>query len=110
MDGAYILSAMAHNIKEIGLTENYRVKVKNFIRKNYKLIISLIFILNFRDGSYFKGHYKDNKKNGEGIFKWANNSEYKGQFLDDKMHGFGTFLWANGKKYIGEWIDNKRNG
>ena len=57
--------------------ENNLERAKSSIRNNYKLkIIYNNFIL--RDGSYFKGHYLDNKKNGEGIFKWANNSEYKG--------------------------------
>jgi hypothetical protein len=47
--------------------ENNLERAKSSIRNNKKLIIIYNnFIL--RDGSYFKGHYLDNKKNGEGIF------------------------------------------
>ena len=32
-----------------------------------------------------------------------NGEEYIGQFHENKRHGDGTFKWKDGKKYIGNW-------
>ena len=37
----------------------------------------------------YLGEFKDGKKNGKGIIKWANGEFYEGEFKDDKKNGKG---------------------
>ena len=36
--------------------------------------------------------------------------EYKGTFKDDKIEGEGVYIYPDGSKYEGSWEKNKRNG
>ncbi len=43
---------------------------------------------------------------------WKNNLEklvYEGEWKDDKRDGEGKFIWANGEIYEGEFKDDVRN-
>lgn len=40
---------------------------------------------------------------GKGRIEWPDGKFYEGDYKDDKKHGRGTFQWADGKKYDGEW-------
>ena len=55
-------------------------------------------------GEYI-GEFKDDKKQGQGTFTWANGDQYIGEYKDDKYHGQGTSTYANGNLYIGEYKD-----
>ena len=45
------------------------------------------------------GEYKDDKRNGQGIYTWANGNRYEGEFKDDKINGRGLYTWADGQRY-----------
>ena len=45
------------------------------------------------------GEYKDNLKNGQGIYTWANGNRYEGEYKDDKRTGRGILTWADGDRY-----------
>lgn len=47
---------------------------------------------------------------GKGRIEWPDGKFYEGDYKDDKKHGRGTFQWADGKKYDGEWQDGKQHG
>ena len=40
----------------------------------------------------------------------TNGEEYIGQFSENKRDGDGTFKWKDGKKYIGGWEKGKMVG
>ena len=63
----------------------------------------------FKGDKYF-GEFKDNKKDGQGIYAYANGEKYVGEYKDDSIHGQGTYTWSNGAKYVGEYKDGKRHG
>ena len=46
------------------------------------------------------------KKWKQTIKRRFNLEEYK----DDKKEGYGIFKWVDGKKYRGYWINGKQNG
>lgn len=67
----------------------------------------------FKDGQAndrFEGEYLDGRRNGHGVFTWANRDRYDGGFSDDNRAGRGVFTWAKGDRYEGEFRDNKPNG
>lgn len=47
----------------------------------------------------FIGAYTNGKKNGEGEFKWKDGSTYKGHFKDNVIEGEGLYKWSNGRMY-----------
>ena len=57
-------------------------------------------------GDKHTGVYKDDERNGLGIYTHANGDIYIGEFKDGKKHGQGAYTWANGEKYVGDWKDN----
>jgi hypothetical protein len=50
------------------------------------------------------------KKEGLGVYKWADGSVYDGQWFDNKIHGYGQYLWYDGRQYYGQWKLNDMHG
>ena len=49
--------------------------------------------------------------NGIGLFKWGDGRKYIGYYKDDKRNGFGIFFWSNPFKiYMGFWLNGLQNG
>lgn len=50
-------------------------------------------------------------RNGHGEFIYKEGSRYKGQWKDNKMEGFGTLYYPNGAiAYEGQWHDDEFHG
>ena len=47
------------------------------------------------DGTY-TGHLKNNKRDGNGVYRWKNGDVYDGEYVENKKSGRGTYTWANG--------------
>ena len=60
--------------------------------------------MTWQDGSYYTGEFKDNKKQGQGVFTFNDGSVYDGPWEDDKMQGRGTFNWEDGMKFVGNFF------
>ena len=75
-------------------------------------------VMIYNNGARYEGEWKDDKKNGKGIFisshyfNCENNIglKYEGEFNNDKFEGYGKALYSNGDKYEGEWKNNKQYG
>jgi len=39
----------------------------------------------------YDGDWKDDKKDGYGLFKWPDGRAYEGGYKNDRKHGFGVF-------------------
>ena len=49
--------------------------------------------------------------NGIGVFKWNEGKKFFGFYKNDKKNGFGIYNWENPKKiFVGFWINGKQNG
>jgi len=66
--------------------------------------------MKWKDGSVYKGLFKNNKMHGKGTFSFANGNEYVGQMINDNIEGEGTMTYSNKDQYIGQWKNCKRNG
>ena len=62
------------------------------------------------DGSYYEGHFENDKACGEGRLIGAGGYIYEGQWADDKAHGHGIYTCTDGSKYEGYWIVDKQHG
>lgn len=49
------------------------------------------------NGDFYEGEYKEDKKDGYGVYRWSNGSVYEGSFKNDLKHGEGTIKYNNGK-------------
>lgn len=55
------------------------------------------------------GFWLDNKKDGDGIFKYENNDEFSGSWKSDMKHGVGTYTFCKtGVVLKGKWSDDKK--
>lgn len=45
----------------------------------------------FHSGDVYDGEYKNNKKEGFGVMKYANGTVYEGQFKNNERHGHGMY-------------------
>lgn len=41
-------------------------------------------MIKYINGDIYDGNWKDDKKNGNGVYKWKNGNVYKGFYIDDK--------------------------
>ena len=46
----------------------------------------------YPNGEY-KGEFKEDIREGYGIYTWKNGSKYEGYFKDNKFDGKGIFIW-----------------
>lgn len=58
----------------------------------------------------YKGEFRENKKQGKGVYIWANGDRYEGDFVDDEPSGRGKFIFASGDQYEGEYSKGAFNG
>ena len=45
-----------------------------------------------------------------GIIYFENFKTYKGNFKQNKRNGNGVLVYSNGDEYNGEWLNNEKNG
>ena len=100
----------------------------NYVTKKYPNGTYKGYILNdkrektgvmiFDNGAKYEGQWKNDKKNGKGVFTSPHyydcenfvGMKYEGEFRDDKFDGFGITTYTNGDRYEGEWKNNKQYG
>ena len=77
------------------------------------IILYVIGIYIYTDGTKYNGDFHKGKKEGKGTCFFPNGDKYVGMWKDGKMNGqgnmqwnLGTYYYANGDKYAGEY----RNG
>jgi hypothetical protein len=81
-------------------------------------IVSGVHFYNDGDISYihsyihYKGTFKNNAYNGEGILYNKKGKEYEGQFVNSKCHGYGISYWEStgAKNWEGEWYKGLKHG
>ena len=66
------------------------------------------------NGDVHVGEWKDNKRNGQGIYTFADNDtenrvQFEGIYKDD-VWKVGTLTWKSGEKYSGEFVNLERSG
>mmetsp|Transcript_8699 Transcript_8699/g.12861 ORF Transcript_8699/g.12861 Transcript_8699/m.12861 type:complete len:767 (+) Transcript_8699:134-2434(+) len=58
----------------------------------------------------YKGEYKGDKKEGQGIFYYRDGSIYEGEWKNNLRCGNGQLYLTDGSKYDGEWDEGKQAG
>ena len=48
----------------------------------------------WQDGRRYEGHYRYNKKHGEGTYTYSDGSKYRGEWNDGMQHGIGWIIDA----------------
>ena len=62
------------------------------------------------DGNTYHGKYENDKRNGQGVAKYADGTTYSGAWVNDQKHGIGTETYPNGMKYVGNFEADQRVG
>jgi hypothetical protein len=91
-----------------------------------RLVFSGHGVMEWPDGSHYKGQLSESKFNGKGRFTWSNGDVYDGVWRDGKRHAFGIFetqqapltgleatrqgCYAHSMRYTGEWVDDLMHG
>ena len=92
-------------LEDVNDQDNLQDKLRKQMAK-----IENLQIVAMKNGSIYKGQWKDKKRNGYGIQYWPVGSSYEGEWINDKLNGYGTFEYSNGDVHKGDWIDDYANG
>ena len=60
--------------------------------------------------SRYVGTLVDGRRQGHGVFTFANGDRYTGQWLQDRFHGRGTLEWVNRDRYEGDFREGAITG
>ncbi|KAL7463250.1 hypothetical protein ACHAXS_003623 [Conticribra weissflogii] len=60
-------------------------------------------------GKYI-GEFRENFRNGLGLYMLSNGSSYDGEWRENNMNGWGVFRWPDGSVYEGFWKEGRRHG
>jgi hypothetical protein len=67
----------------------------------------------WKSGAYFYGSFVKGMRKGEGVWLSNLSSEgcdiYKGAYESNKKNGFGVYQWANGTMYEGYFKNDLRH-
>ena len=66
-----------------------------------------IWVVNHLDSNSdrYEGQYKNDKKNGFGIYSWKDGTSYEGEFLNDLKHGEGVVNYGDGRVARLQWFE-----
>ena len=64
----------------------------------------------FSNGEYYEGNFRNNCRNGQGVYYYANGDYYDGEWSSDKRIGRGKIFQADGAKLNGMFIEDKADG
>lgn len=68
-------------------------------------------IFNFANGDVYNGEWKDGQMNGQGMLTYKNGDVYSGNYENGLRSGQGTFTWKdNNDQYTGEWKADLMSG
>jgi hypothetical protein len=65
---------------------------------------------NLPNATSYDGMYFNDKKHGDGLYKWRSGSHYKGSFYNDQRDGYGEMFWIDGSSYKGQWEKGAQKG
>ncbi|MGB5982968.1 MAG: hypothetical protein WBG46_12565 [Nonlabens sp.] len=68
------------------------------------------YLFEFKPELGYWGDWKNDQRNGQGTYQWADGQKYEGLWKDNVRHGRGTVYFSNGNELTGEWIDGKIHG
>lgn len=83
--------------------DTYNGEFKDDLRNGYGVFIG-------KNGDKYEGYYKDGKQNGKGKEIFADGETYEGEYKEGLRNGYGVYVWKNGNRYEGFWKDDKING
>ena len=58
------------------------------------------------DGRHYTGDFDGNLPHGEGECLWPDGSRYRGSFRKGEMHGIGIFTWPDNSRFTGLFDNN----
>ena len=64
----------------------------------------------YNNNDSYEGEFKRDMKDGKGIFDYNNGNKYRVDFKYDKSEGKGICYYSNGNRYEGEWRADKIDG
>jgi hypothetical protein len=68
------------------------------------------YIMEFNYDLGYTGEWKEDKKQGQGIYRWPNKQVYEGSWKNNARHGQGTLTLPDGSKIEGVWANDILNG
>ena len=86
----------------------YIGEMKNSLFSNIKEGKGIMYY--YDSDSIYEGDWKNDIREGKGIFYYKNGDIYEGECKNDVAEGKGIFYWSNGDRYEGEWKNNEKEG
>ena len=67
-------------------------------------------VYEWANGDKFDGDFAEDRPSGRGVWQFASGDRYEGEIVNGAIVGKGIFVSRNGDKILGSFIDGKANG
>ncbi len=95
-------------------TSKYLVPVMDRYPNKFKTILQLqnpnTYLMKFVPELGYSGDWKNEQRNGVGIYVWEDGQQYEGNWKNNVRHGQGKITFANGETLEGNWKQGKLQG
>ena len=61
-------------------------------------------------GDRYEGEWRNDKKEGKGIYYWNDGDRYEGDFRNGNFEGKGIYYFSNGDRRMGDYLNGKEIG
>ncbi len=78
--------------------------------ETYKLENPDTYLFEFRPELGYTGDWKNDKREGYGIYLWQDGQRFEGFWKNNFRHGEGSVIFSNGETLSGTWTEGNLNG
>lgn len=108
--GKHLYPILQKEADKLKMVKQFGAAQKKDANGNPVQVTNAAWIFEFHPENGYIGPYKDEKREGKGIYTFQDGTKIEGTWVNDTLHGPGMLTKPNEQVFIGSWLKGKKNG